>query len=244
MDHEIHELEETIDLLGGQSESRSGGVSLAILVSFILHAVILAYFIATYRPVSKDAPAPPIAHYVELIRQNPQDKQFVEAPGLKMNHTPAPDAAFSNANRKAATPHPTGDQPTPRPGDGSRLFTPKTSSAQQQAANPTQEAASPAASATAQAPSTLAYRQPAQPSAASGPVNWRNAIKEVGKVASLGGGQQGLDRRLVAVRILQCAQVLEIRSGTVVALPQSRAEPFSAPGWLRLGFRHDLAGDV
>jgi TonB family protein len=193
LDHEIHELEETIDLLGGQSESRSGGVSLAILVSFILHAVILAYFIATYRPVSKDAPAPPIAHYVELIRQNPQDKQFVEAPGLKMNHTPAPDAAFSNANRKAATPHPTGDQPTPRPGDGSRLFTPKTSSAQQQAANPTQEAASPAASATAQAPSTLAYRQPAQPSAASGPVNWRNAIKEVGKVASLGGGQQGLD---------------------------------------------------
>jgi TonB family protein len=201
LDHELHELEETIDLLGAQSESRGGGVSIAIIVSFILHAVIFAYFIATYHPVSKDAPAPPIARYVELIRQNPQDKQFVEAPGPKIHHAPAPDAAFSNADRKASTPHPTGQQPTPRPGDGSQLYTPKTSPSQPQAPSPTQQAAnaaqqqteSPTASTTAQAPSTLTYRQPAQTSAATAPVNWRNAIKEVGKVASLGGGQQGYD---------------------------------------------------
>lgn len=202
MDHELHELEETIDLLGDQAESRSGGVSIAVVVSFILHAVILAWFIATYRPVSKDAPAPPIARYVELIRQNPQDRQFTEAPGPKINHAPAPNAAFSNANRQAATPHPTGDQPTPRPGDGSQLYTPpKTSSGQPHPSNPAQQAATAAQqqqvaaspSASAQAPSTLTYRQPAQASAASPSVNWRNAIKEVGKVASLGGGQQGFD---------------------------------------------------
>jgi TonB family protein len=199
LDYELYQPEETIDLLAGQSEPRTGGVSIAVLVSFILHILIFAYFIATYHPVSKDAPAPPIAHYVELIRQNP-DKQFTEAPGPKINRAVSPDAAYSNANRQASTPHPTGQQPTPRPGDGSHLFTPKTSSSRAQAPSPTQEAANAAqqqqqqnaAPPVTQAPSTLAFRQPVQTNA-GGPVNWRNAIKEVGKVASLGGGQQGLD---------------------------------------------------
>jgi TonB family protein len=199
LDYELQEHEETIDLLAEVSEPRSGGVSIAVVVSFILHAALFAYFIATYHPLLKDAPAPPIAHYVELIRQN-KDKDFVEAPGPKIKNAPRPDAAYSNANRHASTPHPTGEQPTPRPGDGSRLYTPpKSASAQQQETTPTQEAANAApqpqqqasTSATAQAPSTLAYRQPAQANAAA--VNWRNAIKEVGKVASLGGGQQGID---------------------------------------------------
>src|SRR6185436_6067480 len=85
----------------------------------------------------------------------------------------------------------------------SRIYTPpkQASSDQnrpspaQQASNAAQEQASatPPASAPAQAPSTLTYRQPA-PATPPGPVNWRNAIKEVGKVASLGGGgQQGFD---------------------------------------------------
>jgi TonB family protein len=192
--------EETIDLLGAQVESRSGGVSAAVVVSFVLHILIFGYFIATYHPVTKDAPAPPIARYVELIRQSPKDKEFVEAPGPKINRAPSPNAALSNANREASTPHPTGDQPTQRPGDGTHLFTPpKSSSGQQQAASPSQQTANaaqqqqqPAPSSISQAPSTLAYRQPAQTSAAD-PVNWRSAIKEVGKVASLGGGQDGPD---------------------------------------------------
>ncbi len=204
MDYELNEPEETIDLLGSESESRGGGVSIAVVVSIVLHAVIFAYFIATYNPVSKDTPAPPIARYVELIRQNPQDKQFVESPGAKIDHPPSPDAALSNANRKASTPHPTGEQPTQRPGDGSHIFTPKQSpqpqpqSPSQQAANAAQQqqqqaAPSPAPSSINQAPSTLAYRTQAQANPATGPVNWRSAIKEVGKVASLGGGQQGYD---------------------------------------------------
>ena len=201
MDHQLHELEETIDLLGEQTESRSGGVSIAVVISFVLHALILGYFIATYQPVSKDAPAPPIARYVELIRQNPEDKEFVQAPGPKINRAPSQSAAFSNANRQASAPHPTGDQPTNRPGDGSRLYTPpkKASSDQnapspgQQAANAAQEQAAAAPTVNSQAPSTLTYRRPAPASATGAPVNWRNAIKEVGKVASLGGGQQGFD---------------------------------------------------
>jgi TonB family protein len=204
LDHQLNELEETIDLLGEQSESRGGGVSIAVVVSLVLHALILAYFIAFYHPVTKDAPAPPIARYIELIRQNPQDKEFVQAPGPKIDRPPSPNAAFSNANRQASTPHPTGDQRTQRPGDGSRIFTPpkqassdqnqNTQSPAQQAANGAQEQASAQPpSTTSQAPSTLTYRQPTQASVATGPVNWRNAIKEVGKVASLGGGQQGFD---------------------------------------------------
>ena len=205
MDYELHEPEETIDLLGSQVEARRSGVSVAVIVSFILHALILFYFIAFYKPVSKDAPAPPIARYVELIRQNPNDKTFVESPGPKINHPVSPDAALSNANRQASTPHPTGDQPTRQPGDGSHIYTPPKSSAPSEPNTPAQQAAAaaqqqqqpqqaaaPTPSSISQAPSTLAYRQPAQASAA-GPVNWRSAIKEVGKVASLGGGQQGED---------------------------------------------------
>ena len=200
MDYELHEPEETIDLLGSQVEARRSGVSVAVIVSFILHALILVYFITFYKPVSKDAPAPPIARYVELIRQNPNDKTFVESPGPKIDRPVSPDAAMSNANRQASTPHPTGDQPTKQPGDGSHIFTPPKSSApsqppspaQQQQQQPPQQNTAPAPSSISQAPSTLAYRQPAQASAA-GPVNWRSAIKEVGKVASLGGGQQGED---------------------------------------------------
>lgn len=207
MDHELHDFEETIDLLGEHGDSRGGGVSAAIIVSFILHAAIFAYFVATYHPVSKDAAAPPIARYVELIRQNPQDKTFVESPGPKINRPANPDAAFSDGNRKASTPHPTGDQPTQRPGDGSQIYTPPKpppGQQQQQSASASQEAAAAAqpqqqqAAAPPPAPSTqtqspLTFRQPSQANVAAGPVNWRNAIKEVGKVASLGGGQEGPD---------------------------------------------------
>ncbi len=199
MDYELYAPEETIDLLGAQGESRSGGVSIAVAASIVLHILIFAYLIATYKPVSRDAPAPPIARYVELIRQNPNDRNFVESPGAKIKQPPSANADFSDANRKAATPHPNGTQPTLRPGDGSKIYTPKTSSTPPQAATPSQEAGAaaqpqqqqpqPPSSPATQAPSTLTFRQPAQANA-GGPVNWRNAIKEVGRVASLGSGQQ------------------------------------------------------
>src|SRR5207244_9268320 len=93
-------------------EAPRNGVSAGAIASIILHALVLLYLVKTYRPVSKDAPAPPVARYVELMRQNPQ---FTEAPGPKTNNAPL-SAPFSDANRSASMPHPAGAKPTGRPG--------------------------------------------------------------------------------------------------------------------------------
>src|SRR5205085_2732263 len=92
-----------------------------VIVSIILHALIVLYLVKSYRAPSKDAPAPPIARYVELIRQNPN---FTEAPGPKTKTAPL-TAPFSDANREASTPHPTGEEPTKRPGDGNSMYVPR-----------------------------------------------------------------------------------------------------------------------
>ena len=176
------------------------GVNAGVVVSIILHALVLFYLIKSYRPPSKDAPAPPIARYVELIRQNPQ---FTEAPGPKVKTAPL-NAPFSNANREASTPHPTGDKPTPRPGEGG-MYVPRNAGGAQaprQSAAAPQQQASPQQQQQAQAQSaprsddpngrTFIYR-PTQAHAAASGIDWQGAIREVSKVASLGGSQQGLD---------------------------------------------------
>ena len=173
---------------------RRDGVSAGVVISMVVHAIILIYLIKSYRPPTKDGPAPPIARYVELIRQNPQ---FTEAPGPKVNSAPL-TAPFSDANREASTPHPTGDKPTPRPGDGG-TYMPRYAggaAAPQAAARPAAEAAA-ATPQTAQSQAaedengrTFIYR-PQRATASS--INWQGAIREVGKVASLGAGQQGMD---------------------------------------------------
>jgi TonB family protein len=86
------------------------------------------------------------------------------------------------------------------------MFTPRydggnsgRSAAAQQQQQPQQAMQQPSATPPQQQPpsssSALTYRQPAQQpvAAANGQVDWRNAIREVGKVASLGGGREGLD---------------------------------------------------
>ena len=176
------------------------GVGPGAIVSIILHALIVVYLVKSYRAPSKDAPAPPIARYVELIRQNPQ---FTEAPGAKTKTAPL-TAPFSDANRQASTPHPTGEQPTKRPGDGNGMYVPHMAAGnpapaaapqQQQVPAPQQQ---PAQQQTAPQIAddangrTFIYR-PQTAKAAAGAINWQGAIREVGKVASLGGGQQGLD---------------------------------------------------
>lgn len=180
------------------------GVNAGIVFSIILHALVLFYLVKTYRPPSPDAPAPPIARYVELIRQNPQ---FTEAPGPKVKTAPL-HAPLSNANREAATPHPTGDTPTPRPGEGG-MYVPRNVAAAAPAAGRPRTAAEAAAATPQQqqqqmqqAPAqstplsddrTFIYRPTQARAAATTGINWQGAIREVGKVASLGGGQQGLD---------------------------------------------------
>ena len=91
-------------------------------------------------------------------------------------------------------PHPTGDKPTLRPGQ-SGMYVPHTPPpGAQTAAQPSQSA---------QAPSAPMQQQPIQqrsndtfvyrPTQANAAIDWRGAIREVGKVASLGGSQQGID---------------------------------------------------
>ncbi|MEO6259408.1 MAG: TonB family protein [Thermoanaerobaculia bacterium] len=199
--------DEKIDLVLDDAPRR-GGVSLAVIVSVILHSLLITYVVLSYHPVTSDSAASHDARLVQLIRQNP--KQFTEAPGPSVDSAPL-TAPWSDANRRAATPQPTGDKPTSRPGEGG-LFTPRSNAAKNEAqpeegttesSSRPQPASAPSTSATSpSAPPTnrgsdptsptFAYHPPAA-GPANGAINWRNAIREVGKVASLGGEQQNLD---------------------------------------------------
>jgi TonB family protein len=189
-------LDERIDLLVLEEKPRAGGISLAVVVSLVLHTVLLVLFIRSYRaaPQTKDVP---IARYVELIQQNPQE--FVEAPGPKVD-TPSLNAPLSNANRKASIPEPTGDRPTKRPGDGRGLYTPPTGSPaqrpqppQQQAVAPPMTQPSPSAAAAPQILDTdrLTYREPAKASLAPTRVDLKAVLREAAKAAPRGGGLGG-----------------------------------------------------
>jgi len=176
--------------------SRRGGVSAAVLVSIIVHVLLMVYIIRYYQPVTEADRTTPMVHYVELIRQNPQ---FTEAPGPKAKSAPL-NAPFSDANRHASTPNPNGNKPTLRPGEGGfyvpsqKSGTEEAARAKQAAAAETELSANSAASSAVNDPTnggTFTYR-PSQASASSG-INWRSAIREVGKIASIGAGQQGLD---------------------------------------------------
>ena len=174
-------------------EKRHSGVSFAVAVSIVLHAIFVIYAIRNYKPIEQNTAATPMVHYVQLMRQNPQ---FTEAPGPKVDSAPL-NAPFSDANRRASTPEPTGDQPTNRPGDGGFYTPPRGSSAPPPQAPPAAQQPAPDATpsqtsaqqSTASSP-TFAYQPPVK---AATTIDWRGAIREVGKIASLGTGQQGMD---------------------------------------------------
>ena len=199
-------MEERIDLVAEQQDDRPPGVSFAVIVSFFFHAGLLVLFMTLRSPVAQVKTDVPIARYVELIKQDP--RQFTEAPGPEVGHAPL-DAPYSDANRRASMPNPTGDQPTKRPGTGEGMYRPPMSSApkqqQQQAAARQQQQQAAEAQAQQPAEDSTAFNGEAaagssripplmtQASAASsGAVNWRNAIKEVGQIASI-AGEQGID---------------------------------------------------
>jgi TonB family protein len=200
-------LEERIELITEQ-KSQGPGVTIAIVASVVLHVLLVLYVVHNYHPITNADKSAPIARYVELIRSAPQ-RDFTEAPGPRVDKAPL-TAPWSDANRKASTPHPTGTTPTTRPGDGSSVYVPPATSGksrgersgdaqQQQQPQQQQQAQSSAApSADAQTAATA----PTQPSTdqkpgfiyhpaqtlPGGAVDWNNAIK---KVASLGGGGGG-----------------------------------------------------
>ncbi|MGN6186811.1 MAG: energy transducer TonB [Thermoanaerobaculia bacterium] len=200
---------------------KTGGLTIAIAVSFALHGALLWWFATHYQvvPVAENVP---IARYVELIKQNPQ--QFTEAPGQKLEKAPSLNAPLSDANRKAAMPEPTGLTPTRRPGDGGAIYTPprgeesappvaaappmprQRPQPQQNASNaspfPPSTNANPAAQSDA-----FAYResrnagvQQQQASAAAPGIDWKSAIRDVARTTNIGrpdgtdgplGGEKG-----------------------------------------------------
>jgi len=190
--------EERFDLIVEEDE-RPGGVPYSVVVSVILHIAFVIFLIKNMHPVSEANIPAPIVHYVELMRQNPQ--QFVEAPGAKIKMKPNANAAMSDANRKAASPQPNGDRLTTRPGDGSSLYSPPAqrrgapnpAPQQQQPQTPQQAAAAEAAQAAMMAPpsqtSQSTFHQPVQKVASAGPVDWHNAIREVAKSRAVGNGE-------------------------------------------------------
>jgi TonB family protein len=167
-------VQEDIDLIITEPKRRAGGISAAVVVSLVFHSFLIALFIRTYRNAATPEKVVPIARYVQLITRNPQD--FVEAPGPKVHIAPL-TAPLSDANRRAAMPKPTGEKPTLRPGDRNTLYTPS--------ARASEVAATGAPEVSSKIP---ALRSEASMTG----INWRSAIKEVGQVASIAGGQ-GLD---------------------------------------------------
>jgi TonB family protein len=197
-------LEERIDLVVVAEEKRKpGGLSLSVIISLVLHSVLIliVWWVRSSQSTAPAARDLPMARYVELMQQNPQD--FVEAPGPERDRAPM-TAPLSDKNRSASMPEPTGVTPTKRPGDGGGLYTPPSdprprapqqasiapsAPAQQQQQSQQQQAVQPP---TTTPSDPMIYREPVKASASAGTVDWNSAIKEVGKVASLGGGQ-GLD---------------------------------------------------
>jgi TonB family protein len=190
-------------------KQKAGGLSLSVVISLVLHSLFVLWVMQSYRPVTTVSDEAPIARYVELIKQNPQT--FTEAPGPKIDRAPL-SAPLSDANRKASMPEPTGDRPTNRPGDGSGIYSPPMGQPAPPA-RPPSPAVQPVAPVQGQQANTsfdergsetsnaqpadgLIYRQSSgaqssPQSAAQNAVDWRSAIREAGKVASLGG--EGFD---------------------------------------------------
>jgi len=196
-------VQERIDLVVVAEERRkAGGLSVSVVVSVILHAMLLIWFIRSYRAIPPAPQDVPIARYIELMKRNP--REFTEAPGPAVERAPI-NAPLSDRNRKASMPEPTGTQPTRRPGEGGALYTPPSQSAgrrgpQQQAVAPSPGArpqndpsgATTGDARTAPSDASLVYREPAKASA-TGVVDWRNAIREAGRSAVAGGGGDGID---------------------------------------------------
>jgi len=125
-----------------------------------------------------------------------------DAVGFQLNNPEdAPiDAPLSDANRKASAPERTGDTPTTRPGNGGRIWSPPSGqknvapspSAARVATAPSPSAQPQSQSVPDSTVSAMTYRQPTTSQASASGIDWHGAIREIGKVASL-GGKEGLD---------------------------------------------------
>ena len=205
-------MHEQIDLVVVTEEKRkTGGLSIATVVSLVLHTAFIIWFITRpSRPVPVEGDRP-LVRYVQLLQKNQNErKDFVEAPGPEVSRKAPLTAPFSNRNRQASMPEPTGTTPTNRPGDGRGLYTPQArpqprgpqqpqqqQPMQPQQAQQAQQGASAqgfgtpqtadSARASAASDETFVYREPARAAAA---IDWRSAVKSVR--GPIGGGE-GID---------------------------------------------------
>ncbi|HEX8619264.1 MAG TPA: energy transducer TonB [Thermoanaerobaculia bacterium] len=205
-------MQEPIDLVVITEEKRkTGGLSIAVLVSLILHSALVIWFVTRPREVAPAASNKSMVRYVQLLqRQQPQQEQkFVEAPGIEAMKRAPLTAPLSDKNRQASMPEPTGPTPTPRPGDGRGLYIPEAApqprnaqeaQQQQQQQQPAQQAAAAQGAATPQtvdsgraqtaSNETFVYRETPKATAASAAIDWRTAVKAVRAPI---GGAEGLD---------------------------------------------------
>jgi periplasmic protein TonB len=184
------------------------GPGLGLLVSIVVHAVLIAT-VALSNPAVEEPEDQPLT-YVELtpsvpvpapqMPEMPPQPVFTEAPGPAVERAPA-EAAFSDANRRASMPVPTGDQPTTRPGLTDAPYIPGAAAPGEPSPPVRGSEASPAepggdrpeeaqAEASPGRDADLAFAEPrSQPqlNERNSPVDWTTAIQEAGKVASLGG---------------------------------------------------------
>ena len=177
-------MNDQINLGVEESEQPIPGVSFAVLVSIAVHVVAAIFVINSYHPVASSDQPVPIPRYIQLIKQQP--KEFVEAPGPAVDKARV-GALWSDANRHASAPHSTGDKPTLMPGDGTaKMYTPPRGG---QAPPPQLQQPQVSAAALPDDITAKSSMPAYQAQSAAATVNWNSAIKEVGKVASLGGGQ-------------------------------------------------------
>ncbi|MGH9458552.1 MAG: energy transducer TonB [Thermoanaerobaculia bacterium] len=192
MDRPFHYLEQ---------ENEPEGTALGVGVSLTLHVAILLVIFLNLGQKKEEKEEP--LRFVQLVppvTAPAQPRVFVEAPGAAVEEPPRADAALSDANRRAAGPGAQGEQPTRRPGDGSGdLHIPAPPPAAAAAAEP-QIIVPPTPRPAEQehkgngheAPSRadeLQYRveKPQETEAVEASVNWRAAIRNMGRVPSTGG---------------------------------------------------------
>lgn len=188
-----------MDLIAEPPKGR--GLGPAVTISLVLHACLLILFTVN-RPVEVQKTSEQAARLVQILRQAPESQatpQFEQAPGPAIQQRVPPDAPFSNADRRASMPNPTGDQPTRRPGEGG-LYVPGSEpippqgrpegQSETRATDPSaQSSGEQRASATSQPSSSFQIPVNREAAAQSAPrgIDWDSAIQEVGKIASLGG---------------------------------------------------------
>ncbi len=175
-----------------EKPKRKGDLSLGVILSIAFHITALIW-IATrhYQELTRTEIQDPV-RYVEIIPEMTQ--QFTEAPGPAVQEAP-PRAPLSDANRRAATPRPTGPEPTTRPGDGVGFFDggprgappqpPPSSLAQPR--RPSEEASPDAATESREAEAIeqraegiQPFREQEQKTATDAPeINWQSALRQM-----------------------------------------------------------------